>query len=251
MKRYFIFRGAGEEVILPVTPESYTMEKGANIEIVNIHELGDVSLAGYGTLATIKIDCLFPANDHAFSMDSDPERYVRLFRRFAEEREELRFVVSDTNVNVPVYLQSFQYGERDGTNDIYATITLRERKPLEAVRLVKAPQETRPRASEPQEAAGEISYRVIYGDTLCSICRKFYGNDKPDTYYRLAQYNGRANPNILYAGETLKIPKPLPNLKKQTQPNGGKGTAKPPDIPRPPGATLLSAGAGRAELLPY
>lgn len=239
MKRYFIFRGGEEEVVLPITPASYEVERGTNIEIVNIHELGDVSLAGYGTLATVTIDCLFPAS-------KDPDYYLAIFRRFGTEREELRFIVSDTDVNLPVYLQSIQYGERDGTNDVYATITLRERKPLQAVQLVQAPQATKPRASAPQEAAGEVLYKVVYGDTMCSICRKFYGNDKPDTYNRLAQYNGRPNPNILYAGETLKIPKPLPNLTKQTQQNGAKKAAAPP--PTPPTA---GGGAGRNRLLPY
>ena len=70
MLRKFIFkyntRGYDNELILPVTPESFQVEKGTRMETVNIHELGDVVLAGYGTLCTLKIDCMFPAQKYPF-----------------------------------------------------------------------------------------------------------------------------------------------------------------------------------------
>ena len=40
-RRKFIFKGGGKELVLPVTPESYQVEKGINVEVVNIHQLGD------------------------------------------------------------------------------------------------------------------------------------------------------------------------------------------------------------------
>ena len=228
MERRFIFRGGEREVILPVTPESYQVEKGNNIEIVNIHELGDVSLVGYGTLASIKIDCMLPARDYSFGLDNSAEEYVRIFKGFVSGREELRFIISGAGVNIPVYLQDFQYGEKDGTNDIYASLTLRERKQLQAA-VTAAPAENKQREAEPEKGNRVESYLVKYGDTLCAICRSYYGNDSPDTYYRLTSYNGNSNPNILYAGETIRIPTPLPYLKSITSApriNGSSTTAK-------------------------
>lgn len=224
MRRDFIFRRPSGELTLPVTPSEYAVEHGVNVEIVNVYELGDVALVGHGTLAAIKISCLFPANSYPFSDSSDPEEYIAAFTEIVDNREAIRFIVSDTGVNVECYLQAFEYGEQDGTNDIYATLTLRERRDLEVVATVTLPADNTPRASEPQIPAGEETYTAKYGDTLCSICRKYYGNDKPDTYTRLAQYNGKSNPNLLMVGEVLKIPRPLPALQKQTK--GVKQSAK-------------------------
>lgn len=47
----------------------------------------------------------------------------------------------------------------------------------------------------------EQTYTVAKGDTLSAIAKK-YGT----TYQKLAQYNGIANPNIIYAGQIIKIP---------------------------------------------
>lgn len=46
-----------------------------------------------------------------------------------------------------------------------------------------------------------IFYTVKAGDTLSSIANK-YGT----TYQKLAEYNGIANPNLIYTGQVIKIP---------------------------------------------
>ena len=98
MKREMLFRHGGGEIILPVTPAEYEVEHGNNIEIVNIYQLGDVAIVGYGTLAVIKIACLFPAHSYHFSTGGDPEEYISAFTGIVDSREEIRFLVSDTGV---------------------------------------------------------------------------------------------------------------------------------------------------------
>lgn len=187
------------------------VEKGINIETVNIHMLGDVILSGYGTLATIKVNCMLPANSYPFASDSSPEPYINQFNRWVSQGRKLRFIVGGTGVNIPVKLQSFQHGENDGTNDVYATITMREYRDVEATETAATSSIANPRAKSDQvEKPGVQNYIAIYGDTLSSICRKYYGDGSAATYNRLAAYNGKANPNLLMTGETLKIPQPLP-----------------------------------------
>ena len=69
MKRLFIIKNVdmNSEMIMPVTPESFQVSHGINIETINIHTLGDVAIAGYPTLATIKLDLLFPAQNYPFA----------------------------------------------------------------------------------------------------------------------------------------------------------------------------------------
>ena len=48
------------------------------------------------------------------------------------------------------------------------------------------------------------SYTIQSGDTLWGICRTFYGDGT--LAYKLADYNGIKNANLIYDGDTLKLP---------------------------------------------
>ena len=153
-RRKFIFKGGGKELVLPVTPDSYQVEKGINVEVVNIHQLGDAILAGYGTLATIKVSCIFPASRYPFSDSSDPDVYIGQLEKWVKKRQKLRFVVGGTGVNIPALLQSVSYGERDGTNDVYADIILREYRQLQAVKVADTGANSG--RSEPESAGRQL-----------------------------------------------------------------------------------------------
>lgn len=55
-------------------------------------------------------------------------------------------------------------------------------------------------AKEPQETPKEIIYTIKAGDTLSAIAKKYN-----TTVSALASKNGIKNPNLIYAGQTLKI----------------------------------------------
>lgn len=208
-KRTIIFKGGGRELALPVTPDQYQVEKGINVEVVNIHQLGDAILVGYGTLATIKISrCLLPANPYNFASNADsPEAIVKCFEGWIEDKSKLRFVVSGTGVNLPVVVEHISWGERDGTNDVYADVTLREYRKLQPVKVVGPTLVAAAREAEPKTQTS--SYAIVYGDTLSAICRQFYGDGSAAIYNKLAAYNNISNPHLIYAGNTLTIPQPL------------------------------------------
>ena len=210
MKRLIIFKNEdmGSEMIMPVTPESFLVSHGIHFETVNIHTLGDVAIAGYPTLATIKVDLLFPAQNYIFANFAqlqNPSVYITSFTNYMNNRNRLRYIVSGTNINIPVQLESMDYGERDGTNDVYATLTLQERRDLKAVLVQSKAKSTN---SSRGPSSGSVSsvrpYKIQSGDTLWSICKKYYG--QPTLYSKLASYNGIKNPNLIYAGSTIKIP---------------------------------------------
>lgn len=211
-KRKFIFRdlsGSGlPELALPVTPDSYQVEKGVNVETINIHALGDAIVMGYGTLATISISCLLPRRSYRFSASSNAQTYIQRFEQWVEEKTELRFIISGTNVNIPVRVQSISYGERDGTNDLYADITLREYRNLQAVQVKETTTESKGRAA-PETASSSKPYVIKPGDTLSAICYKEYGDASAATYNKVAAINNISNPHLIYAGNTIILPQPL------------------------------------------
>jgi len=211
MLRLLIFKNTelNSELTLPVTPESFSIEHGIRMETINIHEVGDVNIAGYPILATIKISCMFPAQYYPFNNFRNtiqPYEYVTIFQNYCDYTPLLRFIVSGTTINLPVMMESIEYGEKDGTNDVYATLTMREKRILNAVKVQKTSGSGNiGRSLSAGPAAQTSTYAVKSGDTLSGLCRKFY--DDATLSSKLATYNGIKNPNLIYAGKTvLKIP---------------------------------------------
>ena len=207
----FCFLKGSTALILPVTPASYEWGAGKNMETVNINSLGDVYLPGGQTKHTGKISCLLPAQSYPFleaGARTEPSYYLRQLTAWAQGREAVRFLITETLVNALVYIEDVTYGEQDGTGDVYVTITLREQTQLEAGTVTggAAGADT---GSQSRGNAGhdkETAYTVVKGDTLSALCRRYYGNSSARYYNALARYNGIANPHLIYVGQRLKIP---------------------------------------------
>jgi len=199
----FIFRKDDVELVLPVTPESFQVSHGINVETINIHTVGDVNIAGYGTLCTIKIECLLPANYYPFNQpeaSTNPYAYIEKLSAWCDARAVLHFVITNT-LNVPVLIEDIAYGEKDGTGDLYAAITLRKYRSLTAVQMTNTQNSSRTAETSSAKAA---TYTIKKGDTLFAICRKVYGD--ASLYNKLAEYNNIKNPNLIYAGNTIQTP---------------------------------------------
>ena len=193
---------------MPVTPPSFEIQESRNMETVNIYSLGDVALLGTNTYSTIKMEFLLPAQKYPFVLIDqivDPYAYVSTFRRFNDDGTVMRLIISGTAVNIPVRVQEMTYKEQDGTNDLYMTLTLCEYKELAAVKVesTKAGAGNTARAVETQPGTPD-TYKIASGDTLWSICRRFYNDSGLAS--KLAVYNGIKNPNLIYAGSTLQLP---------------------------------------------
>lgn len=201
-------RGYDQELVLPVTPSSFTVTNGIKTEIVNLTEVGDLNLPGTETAESITLECLFPIQKYPFVTgphNPNPYVFTEAFARWAREHFPSRFIVSGTDLNIRVFIESIQYGTKtgDGTGDVHATITMRPWRELAAPQTSKAPtggNQSRDSGS-PKNAQ---TYKVVSGDTLWGICRKFY--NAPSLCWGLAKYNGIKNANLIYPGQVLKIP---------------------------------------------
>ncbi len=43
----------------------------------------------------------------------------------------LRYIITETDVNMEVIIESFKHGKQDGTNDVYFTLSLKEYKRIQ------------------------------------------------------------------------------------------------------------------------
>ena len=252
MPRQFIFKDTetGRELVLPVTPKGYDIEHGRKANSISMQQVGDVNLPGLPVLLDTELECLLPAQAYPFlqpGAGTNPWVYLEQLEKWSDAGTVLRFVVSGTPVNAAVLLEGVTYREQDGTNDLYADITLRQYTRPETPVLPAEPSASGAgTAASRDSATGTATAKtctVASGDTLWGICRRYYGDGS--LAWRLAAANGIANANLIRPGQVLTIP-PLAQL--------------PAAAARPPSAKIAAATmvrevkeeeSGTARLVPW
>ena len=203
--RKIVFVAGSSELVLPITPEAFEVGHGIKIETINIHGVGDIRVAGHTTLDNINISSFFPANSYPFAVAQfeEPWDLVRQFKAWSYAQAVLRFIVTGTDINLPVLVEHISYGERDGSNDVYYTLNLAEYRYVSTGYSAGATEQAVTRAVTAQPAIPK-THTVLAGDTLSAIARKYYGESSK--YTQIAAANGISNPNLIRVGAVLELP---------------------------------------------
>ena len=99
------------------------------------------------------------------------------------------------DVNVEVKLKQYRdYGTKT------VNVTIKQSKPVATV------QNTRPAESSPAPKVTPKTHKVVKGDTLWGIAKKYYGNGSQYMKIYNANTNILKNPNVIYVGQVLTIP---------------------------------------------
>ena len=204
LRKMILSSDTAGEITLPVTPESYNVSTEMSVQVIDVYELGQYAAPTYPTLQTIKIECLLPSSARSYCVSyTEQSTLIKWLDARMKEKTRLRYIVSGTAVNVPVYLAGVEYGEKDGTNDLYASLTLREYRTLSAPEVLPGTSGAATRETSPQQNA-QGTHIVKRGDTLWAIAKKYYGDGS--LCYKLAAYNGIKNANIISVGQVIKLP---------------------------------------------
>lgn len=191
---------------LPVLPSEYTMTSGNTVTIVNANEIGEIALFSGEKLYSVTLNSMFPNKVYPFCQYTNlisPNKSVDLIEEWRKGGKVLRLIITDTKVNIPVIIEHFRWGERDGTRDIYYEMILRE------YRYLKAPTKKAtivPKRPSPPAPAKQRTHTVVSGDTLWGIAVKYYGNGSKYTNIANANKDKVKNPNLIYPGQVLVIP---------------------------------------------
>lgn len=207
MERVIILKNTdtGQALTLPVTPKSYPMSAGRAVERLDMAQTGQIALPGLQSLFTGTLEFELPAAARPYmtaGASAEPARYISLLTAWGREASVCRYIVTGTDINIPVLLGVLDYGEGDGTNDVQCKLPLYEYRYLDEAKVEKVTQNAGRAVEHPPQAAG--SYTVVKGDSLWAICRKFYGDGS--LAYKLATANGIKNPNLIYPGQVLTLP---------------------------------------------
>lgn len=177
---------------LPVPPSNYSINNKSMNSTNNINEIGEINIIGNNGLREISIESFFPNRNYYFCKITPlaPYDYVNMLLKWKDSKKPIRLIITDTPINIAVTIESFEYGERDGTHDVYFSLELKEYRfiNINNKREVKA---------IPQK------YIVRDGDTLWSISKTTTGNG--DNYKKIAKNNNIKNFNSLVKGDEIII----------------------------------------------
>lgn len=195
---------------LPVKPTEFNVTVAHRNTVVNVIQLGDINLMGKTGLREVSLSSFFPAKDYNFSINSGrkaPITCVNQLESWRKSGKPVRVIITDL-LNMEATIESFTWGERDATGDIYYTLALKEYKKIKtkkATVTVATVQPTTRETKTPESSSGK-TYTVKSGDCLWNIAKRFYGNGS--TYMKIYNANTGVlkNPNLIYVGQVIKIP---------------------------------------------
>ena len=159
-----------EEVLqLPVTP-FFTVNGTQLNQVVNLYNLGEINLPGQRGLKTLTIESFLPANQYNFLKTNeiaDPFSLCNMIERWKGSRRPIRVIFTETNINLAMLIENFNYGIKDGTRDVYFTLELKEFIFVKARKIAQLPAKKQKK-----------TWTVKYGDTLSQIALKALGDSK-------------------------------------------------------------------------
>ena len=118
----------GEKIQFPVPPGEFRAKVQQNNQTVNISNIGDINMIGNDGLKEVSFSSFFPAQEYSFCVctPESPYSYVQTIDKWRKGRLPCRITIADTEVNLPVTIESFEYGEEDGTGDVVFSLDLKE-----------------------------------------------------------------------------------------------------------------------------
>lgn len=196
---------------LAVLPSEYELTSESNNTQVNINALGEINLLGKQKLKSISLSSFFPKQKYNFCQYTffpEPIESVRIIEEM-KNKGVLRLIMTGTPINMDCTIESFAWGENDGTKDINFVIELKEYRKIkmQAVQSNAATNNIVPavtqRIAKPVE---NTTYTVVKGDCLIGIAKKLTGTTANwKAIYLQNKDTIGDNPNKIYVGQRLVI----------------------------------------------
>lgn len=216
---------SGRRVRIPVLPPSYDVTSEQDNTTLTVCNLGEISIKGKRKLRAISFSCFFPKRDDTYvdGRKRSPSWYVKQIENM-KRKGTVKLAITGSPVNFKCTIDSFEWGEQDGTGDISYTLSFKEyimpaiptsvllRADGTAANVAGAGGEQQEYGSS--EAAGSrsepdtesaLSYSVKDGDTLSTIARATTGQTGWSALYDANSGTIGSNPNSIGPGMNITI----------------------------------------------
>ena len=107
MQITFLNTKTGEQLAMPVTPPDFAVEIGRDVENLDMAQTGQVNLPGLEALFNETQEFLLPSEARNYTSSGysgEPYTVVETLTRWSLAGDVLRYIVTETPVNVPVLL---------------------------------------------------------------------------------------------------------------------------------------------------
>ena len=210
-----------DKIRFPVVPPSIGVNRSNNIDTESVIKFGEVPIFNGTSLKTIELTSFFPNQEYSFCDYAGfmkPYEFSDKIQKWMYEGKPLRVIVTDSPTNMQCLIQQFDTVEQDGTRDLYFTLNLLEYRPIEVPSLSSSnansnsnntQNTSRPNETNTSSNNQQKTHKVVKGDTLYDIAKKYYGNGNLYTKIKEAnksKYPSLAKSNIIQVNWELIIP---------------------------------------------
>ena len=175
------------EVQLPILPENIELRMTQNNTSVIVHNFGEINLKGKRNLYSVSFESIFPHEKYEFCKCDplEPYTYVKIFQQWCEDNETLKLCVPGTLICIFCTIEEFTYSEKDGTGDVFYTLSLKEyRNPYTVTTIQDALKKTiftndtvkLPKTKRISKNIKSHSYQWKKGDTWNKVAKKETGS---------------------------------------------------------------------------
>ncbi|EKN67500.1 LysM peptidoglycan-binding domain-containing protein [Schinkia azotoformans] len=220
----FSAKNDSERFHLPVNPEKVNVKIEGDGETFKIAKLGSVNIPKDVELKEFSLESFFPSQEYHF-LETDffePSYYIEKLENWMEKKEPIRYIYVNGSftINELVTIESFQYDESFGSEDVNFSLSLKKfvpfapkkviivsktvaNKDVAVAQVTAVKNQVPPRQNQPPIPK---TYSLITGDSLWKVAQKYTGNG--NNYRELQQLNGISDSQLrkLPVGLKLKIP---------------------------------------------
>ena len=211
---YFTNIETEEEVRLSMTPEKISVKTETSFRSYQIVEVGEVKLPKGEQLTKISWQGILPnAGMLLYPFISrqyweDPQELIKVFERWKREGAKLKLLITQTPINLEVYLKAFDYEASGGMGDFKYDIDLIAAKELQVLTVEEADAK---REREAQESRDELGRRAALKsdagawidsvDDIWSGVKILTGQGSLADVERVLDRSGIASPDDFMTGE--------------------------------------------------
>lgn len=200
-------------LVFPIAPSRMEVRIGTKVLTFDPIALGTIELPRGRLPIKFTLEGLLPGLEQAAIPDREnemsPHEFISTLKKWTEAKgangKKVRFVVSETDWNLPVFLGDLSPVESGGYGDVRYTLDLTEWRDF-TVKEVKSATSGKKEVRETKPKPK--TYTIKKGDTLSAIARK-YGGSASKWLELWSTNKGKlrsGNPDLIYPGETLTIP---------------------------------------------
>ena len=195
-----------DKIRFPVVPPSIGVNRSNNIDTESVIKLGEVPIFNGTSLKTIEFTSFFPNQEYSFCDYTGfmkPYEFSEKIQKWMYEGKPLRVIVTDSPTNMQCLIQQFDTVEQDGTRDLYFTLNLLEYRPIEVPNLSSSNTSSNSNNTQNTSRPNEVNtnsnnqqktHKVVKGDTLYDIAKKYYGNG--NLYPKIKEANKTKYPSL-------------------------------------------------------